>query len=91
VQNEHSHTDATAQPSQAAEPITPTTWQAELSAILARASAISADHGVELDDFMRGAWTAYVEARPGFREHLADVELRQQLAELRKQGKIEIA
>ena len=43
---------------------------------------------VEVDAFVRGAWAAYVDARPGMRERLEEAQLRAQLDELRKSGQI---
>ncbi|HMG23627.1 MAG TPA: hypothetical protein VK607_19970 [Kofleriaceae bacterium] len=63
-------------------------WQAEVGALLTQAAALCVEHGVDLDNFMKGAWSAYVESRPGMREHLEEMELRDQLAEIRKLGRI---
>lgn len=46
---------------------------------------------VDPDSFVRGAWAAYLDARPGMREHLEDLQLRQQLDELRRDGRIGLA
>jgi hypothetical protein len=43
---------------------------------------------VEVDAFVRGAWAAYLDARPGMRERLEEQQLRAQLDELRKHGQI---
>jgi hypothetical protein len=37
---------------------------------------------------MSSAWTAYLAARPGMREHLEDLALRNQLEEVRKSGRM---
>jgi hypothetical protein len=37
---------------------------------------------------MKDAWSAYVDAQPGLREHIADMQLLAQLTELRQTGKI---
>ena len=63
-------------------------WQQELSEVLGRAAALGAEHDVDLDAFMRGAWQAYVDARPGMREHLEEAALRGQLELLRQSGRI---
>ncbi len=68
------------------EPAKP--WPAVVSELLAKAAALCVDHGVDLEQFMRGAWTAYVEGRPGYREFLEEQELIGQLEELRNAGKI---
>jgi hypothetical protein len=40
----------------------------------------------EPDAFVRGAWLAYLDAHPGMREHLEELQLRAQLEELRNNG-----
>ena len=61
-------------------------WHAEVGQFLTHAAELCVEHGVDLDAFMRGAWSAYVEARPGMREHLEEMQLRDQLEEIRKSG-----
>jgi hypothetical protein len=71
------------------EPIeAPRPWQAEIGRLLTQAAALCAEHGVDLDNFMKGAWSAYVESRPGMREHLEEMQLRGQLDEIRKHGRM---
>ncbi|MFT3694511.1 MAG: hypothetical protein QM831_15290 [Kofleriaceae bacterium] len=41
---------------------------------------------VDPDAFVRGAWAAYLDAHPGMREHLEELQLKAQLDELRKSG-----
>jgi len=41
---------------------------------------------VDADTFIRGAYAAYLEAHPGMKEHLEDLQLKQQLEELRNRG-----
>jgi hypothetical protein len=53
---------------------------------LAAEAAVTAR--LDLEDFMRAAWTAYVDSRPGFRDLLADTQLVQQIQELRSQGRV---
>ena len=53
-----------------------------------RAAALAVERDLDLDAFMRGAWQAYVDGRPGLREQLEDQALRQQLDELRAAGQI---
>lgn len=60
----------------------------ELREHLLKAATQAAELNVDLDAFMRGAWQAYMEARPGLREHLEDLELVARIEELRKAGKI---
>lgn len=63
-------------------------WQVEVSELLAQAAALCVEQGADLDAFMKGAWSAYMAARPGLREHLEEVQLRAQLAQLRAAGKL---
>ena len=46
---------------------------------------------VDPDAFIHGAWAAYLAARPGMREHLAELQLRAELDQLRKEGRIGLA
>lgn len=72
-----------------ATPSSPTpSWELEVSELLARAAAVCVDHGVDGDAFVRGAWSAYLEARPGLREYLEEMQLRTQLDELRRSGRM---
>jgi hypothetical protein len=73
-------------PSGASE--TATTWSSLAEELLARAANLAAEHGVDLDDWMKNAWSAYVEARPGLRAHLEEMHLLAQLDELRKDGRM---
>jgi hypothetical protein len=63
-------------------------WTAQLEELLAQAAALGARHGVDADAFMKGAWSAYIDACPGLREQLEEMHLKSQLDELRKQGRI---
>jgi hypothetical protein len=63
-------------------------WHSELGDLLEQAAILCVAHGLDVDTFMKGAWSAYVEARPGFREHLEELQLREQLDELRKVGRV---
>lgn len=67
------------------------TWQAQVSDLLSRAAELCVEHEVEMDPFVRGACSAYLEARPGMREELADRELAEKLDELRRAGRIATA
>ena len=67
------------------DPIKPELTMREL---LAKAAAQAVERGLDVDAFMRGAWSAYVEARPGFREYLEEQQLRAQLDALRAAGHI---
>ena len=61
-------------------------WAIEIEALLTRAAELSVEHLVDPGAFMRGAWAAYVESRPELRAHLEEMELRQQIEELRSNG-----
>ena len=61
-------------------------WHAEVGQFLTQAAELCVEHGVDLESFMRGAWSAYVETRPGMRDHLEEMQLRDQLDEIRKLG-----
>ncbi len=63
-------------------------WKSEVKELLARAAQISAEHGVEMDPFLRRATGAYLDARPGMREHLEEEHLKARLEEPRESGKI---
>jgi hypothetical protein len=63
-------------------------WTAQLDELLAQAAELGARYGVDADAFMRGAWSAYIDARPGLREQLEEMQLKNQLEELRKLGRI---
>lgn len=63
-------------------------WQTEVSELLARAAQLSADHGVDVDPFVRGAYSAYLDARPGMREWLEEMQLRETLDEMRRGGRM---
>jgi hypothetical protein len=72
------------------EPIEPTRrpWHAEVSLLLSQAATLCVEHGVDVDAYMSGAWAAYLEARPGMRDQLEEMKLRDQLDELRKLGRM---
>lgn len=61
-------------------------WAIEIEGMLTRAAELAVEYGVDPDAFMRGAWTAYVDARPELRAHLEEMALRQQLEDLRTNG-----
>jgi hypothetical protein len=52
------------------------------------AARVAAANGQSLEDWMAEAWNAFMEARPGLREQLADLQLLAQLEELRGSGRI---
>jgi hypothetical protein len=61
---------------------------AALARALATAAGIAIEAGMDLESWMRDAWTAYVESRPGYRQHLEDLELKNRLDRLRAAGGI---
>jgi hypothetical protein len=63
-------------------------WHEEVGELLAQAAITCVEHGLDVDTFMKGAWSAYVEARPGLRDYLEEIQLRNQLEELRKLGRM---
>ncbi len=64
------------------------TWSSLVEELLTRAASLCAENGVDLDDWMKTTWSAYVEARPGLRAHLEEMHLLGQLDELRKGGRM---
>jgi hypothetical protein len=66
----------------------PKPWHAEVGELLAQAATLCVEHGLDVDAFMKGAWSAYVEARPGLRDYLEEMQLRSQLDEIRKAGRM---
>lgn len=63
-------------------------WQSDVSELLARAAALCVEHDVDMDAFVRGAVSSYLEARPGMREHLEEMQLRATLQAMRENGRI---
>jgi hypothetical protein len=63
-------------------------WTVQIEELLAQAAALAARNGADADAFMRAAWSAYIDARPGLREQLEEAQLKSQLDELRKAGRI---
>ncbi len=63
-------------------------WRAEVRELFARAAQLSVDNQVELEGFVRAAYAAYVDARPGLREWLEEQELRAELDEARLNGRM---
>ena len=64
------------------------TWETEVGDLLAQAAILCVRHGLDVDAYMKGAWTAYVEARPGLRDYIEEMQLRHQLDEMRKNGRM---
>ncbi len=63
-------------------------WHAEVGDLLVQAAILCVEHGLDVDTFLKGAWSAYVESRPGMREYIEEMQLRAQLDELRKLGRM---
>jgi hypothetical protein len=63
-------------------------WHAEVGDLLAQAAILCVEHGLDVEAFMKGAWSAYVEARPGLRDYIEEMQLRNQLEEIRKLGRM---
>lgn len=61
---------------------------ARLRVALPAAATAAVEAGVDLETWMQAAWAAYVEQRPGLRAELEEQQLRGQLDELRKQGRL---
>ena len=60
----------------------------ELREQLNKAAKVCAENGLDLDAWMRAAWTAYMDARPGYREFLEEQALIGQLDEIRRAGRM---
>lgn len=69
----------------ASEPVSPTT---ELSALLSHAGKVAATMDIELEAWMQAAWSAYVDARPGLREHLEEMQMMAQITAMRQRGRV---
>jgi hypothetical protein len=63
----------------------------ELVELLGRAAEIGSRLGIDKEIFLAAAWSAFLDARPGLREELADRELGEQLQTLRERGLIATA
>lgn len=63
-------------------------WHTEVGDLLAQAAILCVAHGLDVDTFMKGAWSAYVEARPGLKDYIEEMQLRNQLDEIRKLGRM---
>ena len=66
----------------------PPAWLAEVEAMLERAAALCAEHGLNGDAFMHAAWSAFLDSRPGLREQIADAQLEEQIAAMRERGHV---
>ena len=84
----------TTEPAEAVtEPIAPSgrSWDITVSRLLEQAALMCVQHGVDVDSFMNGAWSAYVESRPGMRAQLEEAHLREHLDWLRRLGRVAAA
>lgn len=63
-------------------------WHTEVGDLLAQAALLCSHNGVDMETFMKGAWSAYVESRPGLRDEIEELQIRGQLDELRKAGRL---
>ena len=63
-------------------------WHSEVGDLLAQAAILCVANGLDVDTFMKGAWSAYVEARPGLKDYIEEMQLRNQLEEIRKLGRM---
>jgi len=63
-------------------------WYFEVSQLLTQAAILCIQHDLDIDAYMSGAWAAYVEARPGMRNQIEELHLRDQLEELRRLGRM---
>ena len=66
-------------------------WETEVSELLARAAKLCVEHEIDVDPFVRGAFSAYLDAQPGLKEQLEELRLREQLEEMRRDGRIGLA
>jgi hypothetical protein len=71
-----------------ARAVSPSDISVKLSELLAEAARVSAERGVDLESFMKAAWSAYMDARPGLREHLETMQTVAQLTEMRRLGRV---
>jgi hypothetical protein len=62
-----------------------------IAELLAHAARLAAAEGGELDEFMRAAWSAFVDARPGLREHFEQMRLAAEFEQLRQSGRMPMA
>ncbi len=55
---------------------------------LTHAAHVATRAGVTLDEFMRAAWSAFVDSRPGLRQRIETEQLISQLETLRARGAV---
>jgi hypothetical protein len=66
-------------------------WQSDVGKLLARAAQVAVENGVDMEAFMKGAASSYFDARPGMREYLEEMQLRETLQQMRDDGRIATA
>jgi hypothetical protein len=59
--------------------------------LLAQAAALAVERGSELEEFMRAAWNAFVDAQPGLRQQIEEMQLFAEFARLRQSGRMPVA
>lgn len=59
-----------------------------LQALLTQAAHLATRAGVPLDEFMRAAWSAFVDSLPGLRQRIETEQLIAQLETLRARGAV---
>ena len=60
----------------------------EVRDLMLRAATRAAEQGLDLDGYMRVAWLAYMEASPGLRQQLEEMQLAAQFEALRRSGRL---
>jgi hypothetical protein len=81
-------TEAPASAPELAATATAPSWSSEVEALLLRAAALCVDNNVDPDAFMHACWTACLDARPGMREQIVDMQLTAQVDNLRARGMV---
>jgi hypothetical protein len=59
--------------------------------LLVRAAALAVERGSELEEFMRAAWNAFVDAQPGLRRQIEEMQLLAELERVRQGGRMALA
>ena len=57
-----------------------------LADLLEQAASTAAEAGIDLDDFVRAAWSAYVDGQPGLRAQLEEAQVMAHIDQLRRRG-----
>jgi len=61
---------------------------AHIRDLLAEAASLASANDVALDVYMGAAWQSFMDARPGLREQLEEMQLAAELDQLRRSGHI---